>query len=214
MKEFNKIYIAKYGDFLTMRQLAEDLRTTQEAVYNIKRQMQRNGILEIYKNISDEEWEKLEKLKDWQIKFRYYKRSAIIQEKTKKEIYEELKTESIHEIVMKFDKYDYKKEEFDIDYMQEKDFEDEQWKEITNLNYKISNYGRIKNIQTNKLKKLKHQPYGMQVLLWKNSKSYTITISRLVAEMFIRHLEKNERAIHIDGNAKNNYYKNLKIVSM
>lgn len=114
---------------------------------------------------------------------------------------------------MSFPKYEYTKEDFNKDYMQEGDYPDEEWKKIGTLNYKISNYGRIKNIQTNKLKKLKHHPFGLQVSLWQNSKSYTVTVSRLVAEMFIRHLDANERAIHVDGNGKNNYYKNLKIVS-
>lgn len=53
----------------------------------------------------------------------------------------------------------------------------------------------------------------MQVLLWQNSKSYTVTISRLVANMFIRKVEKDERVTHINGDIRDNYYKNLKIVS-
>ena len=97
--------------------------------------------------------------------------------------------------------------------MQEEDFEGEEWRKIGNLNYEVSNYGRIKNLTTKKLKKLKHNRFGLQVLLWQNSKSYTITLSRLVAEMFIRHLGENERAIHINGKSRDNYYKNLKIVS-
>ena len=52
----------------------------------------------------------------------------------------------------------------------------------------------------------------MQVILWKNSKSYTITISRLVAEMFIRHVNSDEKVVHINKNIRDNYYKNLEIV--
>ncbi len=33
------------------------------------------------------------------------------------------------------------------------------------------------------------------------------------ASLFIRRLEKNERVRHLDGQVKNNYYKNLEIVS-
>ena len=122
-------------------------------------------------------------------------------------------TPTIDETIMQFPKYNYTKVDFNKDYMQKDDFEGEVWKRISNLHYEVSNYGRIKNTNTKKLKQLKHGKFGMQVLLWQNSKGYTITISRLVAEMFIRHLEKNERAIHINGNIKDNYYKNLRIVS-
>ena len=111
----------------------------------------------------------------------------------------------------KFEKYDYVEKEFSKNYM-EQNYKDEEWKEIKNLNYAISNYGRIKNTTTNKLKKLKYQVYGMQVILWKNSKSYTITISRLVAEMFIRHVNSDEKVVHINKNIRDNYYKNLEIV--
>ena len=136
--------------------------------------------------------------------------------KTDKEIFQDIIKAfriDIHELISKFPKYNYTKSEFDRDYMQEADYEDEEWKQIGNLNYLISNYGRIKNKTTKKLKQLKFQSYGMQVLLWKNSKSYTITISRLVAEMFIRHIEGNERVFHKNNNIRDNYYKNLYIKS-
>lgn len=212
MKEFNKIYLAKYESVLTTRQLAEDLKTTQKEITNTLNNLKANGVNEVYKEISDFEWEDLEKLKDEQIKIMYFKKSKILQEKLKKEILNAFKV-NLHEIIIGFPKYEYKKDDFNRDYMQEENYEGEEWKKIGNLNYEISNYGRIKNLTTKKLKKLKHNPYGMQVLLWQNSKSYTITISRLVAEIFIRHLENNERAIHINGNIRDNYYKNLKIVS-
>ena len=212
MKEFNKIYIAKYFHLLTIRQLAEDLHSTNEEVNVVLREMRENEMLFIYKNIAEEEWEELERLSDDEIRFKYYKKSKIIQKKALQSILNAFKVNQ-YETINSFPKFRYTKCDFDKEYMQEKDFEGEEWKQIYNLNYEISNYGRIKNKTTKKLKKLKHQIYGMQVLLWQNSKSYTITVSRLVAEMFIRHLEKDERATHIDGNAKNNYYKNLKIVS-
>ena len=212
MKEFNKIYLAKYESILTTRQLAEDLRTTQKEITNTLNNLKANGINEVYKEISDFEWENLEKLKDEQIKIMYFKKSKILQEKLRKEILNAFKV-NFHEFIMGFPKYEYKKDDFDKDYMQEEDFEGEEWRKIGNLNYEVSNYGRIKNLTTKKLKKLKCNRFGLQVLLWQNRKSYTITLSRLVAEMFIRHLEENERAIHINGNSRDNYYKNLKIVS-
>ena len=212
MKEFDKIYLAKYESVLTTRQLAEDLRTTQKEITNTLNNLKANGVNEVYKEISDFEWEDLEKLKDEQIKIMYFKKSKILQEKLKKEILNAFKV-NLHEVIMGFPKYKYKKDDFDKDYMKEEDFEGEEWRKIGNLNYEVSNYGRIKNLTTKKLKKLKHNRFGLQVLLWQNSKSYTITLSRLVAEIFIRHLGENERAIHINGNSRDNYYKNLKIVS-
>ena len=119
----------------------------------------------------------------------------------------------IYELMLKFPKYNYTKREFNRDYNQEADYEDEEWKQIGNLNYLVSNYGRIKNKTTKKLKQLKFQLYGMQVLLWQNSKSYTITVSRLVAAMFIRPLKENERVFHKNNNIRDNYYKNLYIKS-
>ena len=197
---------------MTTRQLAEDLRTTQKEITNTLNNLKANGVNEVYKEISDFEWEDLEKLKDEQIKIMYFKKSKILQEKLKKEILNAFKV-NLHEVIMQFPKYEYKQDDFDKDYMQEEDFEGEEWRKIGNLNYEVSNYGRIKNLTTKKLKRLKHNRFGLQVLLWQNSKSYTITLSRLVAEMFIRHLGENERAIHINGNSRDNYYKNLKIVS-
>ena len=49
--------------------------------------------------------------------------------------------------------------------------------------------------------------------LWNNGKGKMFTISRTVANYFIREVEENERVRHIDGQTKNNYYKNLEIVS-
>lgn len=212
MKEFDKIYLVKYESILSTRQLAEDLRDTQKEIVKSLSELKANGMYDVYKNISDYEWEQLKQLEDKQIKIKYFKESKAIQEKVKKELFNNFKA-NLHEIIMQFQKYECKKDNFDRDYMQEADYEDEEWRNIGNLNYKVSNYGRIKNTNTKKLKQLKYNRFGMQVLLWQNSKSYTITISRLVTEMFIRHLEKNERAIHINGNIRDNYYKNLKIVS-
>ena len=50
-------------------------------------------------------------------------------------------------------------------------------------------------------------------MLWKDSKGYLLTISRLVGSLFIREVNKDERVSHIDGNIRNNYYKNLMITS-
>lgn len=212
MKEFDKIYIAKYKDILTERQLAEDLNTGLENIKTVICDLEEKGLLDVYKNISDYEWESLENKTDEYILKKYLVKSIKYNEKVFKEIIKEFNI-NFKEVIMQFPKYLYTKEDFNRDYMQESDYEGEEWKQIGQLNYEISNYGRIKNTNTKKLKQLKHNKYGMQVLLWQNSKSYTITISRLVVEMFIKHLESNERVFHINNDIRDNYYKNLKIVS-
>lgn len=210
MKEFDKIYLAKYKDILTARQLSEDLRIGIEDINSTLNDLNEKGLLEIYKGISDDEWEKLENKTDRYILEKYLPKSRKYNEKVYRELIKQFQI-NFKEVIMQFEKYEYTKKEFDLDYMQDTDYEGEEWKKIGQLNYEISNYGRIKNINTKKLKQLKFNKYGMQVLLWQNSKSYTITISRLVAEMFIRHLEKNEKVFHINNNIRDNYYKNLEI---
>ena len=110
-----------------------------------------------------------------------------------------------------FEKFDYEKIKIRKTNLYENDFHNEEWKKIRKFNYEISNYGRIRNITTKKIKQQKFQRYGMQVILWDKSYGYTFTISRLVAIYFIRPLDVNERVFHKDKNIRNNYYLNLKI---
>ena len=49
--------------------------------------------------------------------------------------------------------------------------------------------------------------------LWNKGQGKMFTISRVVANYFIRPVKETERVIHLDGQTKNNYYKNLEIVS-
>lgn len=120
-------------------------------------------------------------------------------------------TDLIIYALSKFPKYDVIKYNFNFDY--NKTPKNEVWKDIPNFNYECSNYGRIRNITTKKLKQLRISRYGNQVMLWKDSKGYLLTISRLVGSLFIREVNKDERVSHIDGNIRNNYYKNLRITS-
>lgn len=110
-----------------------------------------------------------------------------------------------------FEKFDYEKIKIRKTNLYENDFYNEEWKKIRKFNYEISNYGRIRNITTKKIKQQKFQRYGMQVILWDKSYGYTFTVSRLVAIYFIRPLVVNERVFHKDKNIRNNYYLNLKI---
>ena len=89
----------------------------------------------------------------------------------------------------------------------------EEWKEIEGYNYSVSNYGRIKNNTSQKIKALRNGIYGYQVNLWNKSEAKMFTLSRLVANYFIRKVKDNERVIHKDQDIRNNYYKNLEIVS-
>ncbi len=91
--------------------------------------------------------------------------------------------------------------------------EDEVWKNIPNFEYSISNYGRIKNEKTKKLKNPRYHRWILQIDLYKDGKRYTVNLPRLEANIFIRTVMKNEKVIHIDGDSRNNFYKNLKIVS-
>ena len=93
-------------------------------------------------------------------------------------------TDLIIYAISKFPKYDVIKYNFNFDY--NKTPKNEIWKDIPNFNYECSNYGRIRNITTKKLKQLRISRYGNQVMLWKDSKGYLLTISRLVGSLFIR----------------------------
>lgn len=110
-----------------------------------------------------------------------------------------------------FKEFDCKKVELRKNNLYQNDFYNEKWKQIKNFNYEISNYGRVRNITTGKIKQQKFQRYGMQIVLWDKSYGYTFTISRLVAIYFLRPLKPDEKVIHKDKNIRNNHYLNLKI---
>lgn len=99
-------------------------------------------------------------------------------------------TDLINYALSKFPKYDAIKYNFNFDY--NKTPKNETWKIIPDFNYECSNFGRIRNITTKKLKQLRVSQYGNQVVLWKNSKGYIFTISRLVGNLFIREIKMNE----------------------
>ena len=212
MKEFDKIYIAKYDEILSNWQIGEDLEIRPDKVCTIKEELKESGLYDIYRNISDDEWDSLSNKSDMEILRTYLPRTQNFYEKIFDKVKKAFELEEL--AIYKSKVYKAKERIIKFDYFSENNFKDEEWKKIGQLNYEISNYGRIKNTQTKKLKQLKFQKYGMQVILWNNSKSCTITISRLVAEMFIKKLEKNERVFHRNGDIRDNYYKNLKIVKI
>ena len=207
MKEFDKIYVAKYEKVLTTRQLAEDLRTTQKELLNIIENLKAIGMIDVYKNIPDEEWEKLERQTDEQIRFKYYKYSETINKKYFMEILEFFEPKKPKFLI--FDQVNY-----ELKGIKDSVIIDEKWKKIPNFDYSMSNYGRTRNDKTKKIKSARIHRWMVQTDIYKNGKRYTISVPRAVASLFIRPLESWERVKYIDGDKRNNYYKNLEIVCM
>lgn len=205
MKEFDKIYIAKYKNILTKRQLAEDLRVSQNEIQNVIEELEKQKLIEIYNNISDIEWEKLEKKKDDEIKIKYYKYSKIINENCFKQIIKNFKETKLEFPIFSYVNYELKM-------IKDSAIVNERWKKIPGFEYSISDYGRTRNDKTKKIKPARMHRWMVQVDIYKDGKRYTINVSRMVANLFIRQLNTTERVTHIDGDKRNNYYKNLKIV--
>lgn len=95
--------------------------------------------------------------------------------------------------------------------MYKKDIE---WKEIYRSKFRIyyiSNYGDFKNVllKTGKEKILKNSLDGHGYYFSRVEKRITWSTHRLVAQAFIPNPENKKYVNHIDGNPKNNYYKNL-----
>lgn len=87
------------------------------------------------------------------------------------------------------------------------------WKDIPSFEglYKISEYGDILNIKTNKLKKLQLFANGYYYIdLWKDNKPYRYSIHRLVAICFIPNPDNLPIVLHKDNNKLNCHYTNLK----
>lgn len=90
---------------------------------------------------------------------------------------------------------------------------DEEWKQIPGFTYSLSNWGRVRNDKNGKIKSLRYHRWAIQTDIYKDGKRFTIDVPRLEAHLFIRFVKENERVTYIDGDRRNNYYKNLKIVS-
>lgn len=90
---------------------------------------------------------------------------------------------------------------------------DEEWKQIEDFNYSISNYGRLRNDKNGKIMSIRYTNWRLQGDIYKDGKKYTINIPRVEASLFIRKVLPEERVTYYDGDKRNNYYKNLKILS-
>lgn len=205
MKEFDKIYVAKYEKALSIRQLAEDLKSTSEEIENIVNNLNETGLMKIYKSIPDEEWERLEKYTDEKIRLRYYKQSKEIHKKAFGKIIKEFTEEKVEFEI--FDQVNY-----ELKQIANSTIKNEKWKKIPGFNYSMSNYGRTRNDVSKKIKAARIHRWMVQTDIYKDGKRYTISVPRMEASLFIRPLKSNERVTYIDGDKRNNYYKNLKIV--
>jgi len=94
--------------------------------------------------------------------------------------------------------------------------QDEEWRIIEGFHYSISNYGRIRNDKTKRIKEVRFRRWELKTDIYQDGKRYMVNIKRMVAECFVafRKLKENERVKCIDGNSKNTYYKNLKVVNI
>jgi hypothetical protein len=87
--------------------------------------------------------------------------------------------------------------------------------DLENVNYKVSNFGRVMNSKTNKIVKSRINPrtgYHM-VDICKNGVSRTCYLHRLVAKAFLQNLNNKECVDHIDGDKNNNNLSNLRYAS-
>lgn len=139
--------------------------------------------------------------------------------KSNKELWDEVIKEfsgldeilTLEELISKFEVFD--KFKWTVKGIVDKVIIDEEWKKIPEFNYSISNYCRIRNDKNGKLMRLRHHKWRIQTDIYKDGKKYTINVPRLCANLFIRKVEIDERVSFIDGDKRNTYYKNLKIVS-
>lgn len=102
--------------------------------------------------------------------------------------------------------------EWNLKGLKDKVIVEEVWKKIPQFEYSVSNYGRIRNDKNGKLKNPRYHNWIYQVDIYKNGKRYTVSVPRLEANLFIRKVMDDEKVTYIDGDRRNNYYKNLKII--
>ena len=111
----------------------------------------------------------------------------------------------------------------------------EEWKDIPNYEglYQVSNYGRVKRLNSISDLKSKNQHTSFiatrvvqekilknincknyfRVTLCKNSNKKIMQVHRLVAQAFLDNYSDELEVNHIDENTLNNYYKNLEMCS-
>ena len=171
MKEFDKIYVAKYYDAIEKWQICRDFYIKIDELESIVKDLKQTGLYDIYRKISDDEWEKLEKKKDSYIQKTYISKIP----KNYAKIFSEIVADFREEIPCYrylFEMYKPEDYKFEFDYFCEEDFEGEEWKNIPQFDYSLSNYGRLKNDKNGKLKALRHHRWIIQADIYKDGKRY------------------------------------------
>jgi len=90
----------------------------------------------------------------------------------------------------------------------------ENWKDIPEFNYQISDYGNIRSKKTGRILIKCNDKDGYHLItLCKGGKQWTRKVHRLVAQIFIENPNNLSEVNHIDGDKKNNVVYNLEWVS-
>lgn len=90
----------------------------------------------------------------------------------------------------------------------------EEWKDIPNFEglYRVSNFGNVWSLKTNKMMQLVPDKYGsLLISLRFKDKQKQYTLHKLVASVFIPEFNSWSKVTHVDGNKHNNRIDNLKI---
>lgn len=93
---------------------------------------------------------------------------------------------------------------------------EEIWKNIKEYKgkYQVSNKGRVKNTNTNKILSQSTNNCGYyRVSLYSNKITKVVDVHRIVAETFINNPKNKKEVNHIDGNKANNNINNLEWVT-
>lgn len=88
---------------------------------------------------------------------------------------------------------------------------DERWAPIRGFpNYEISDYGRVRNIKTDRILKTSINDKGYEVVcLSRSGRQFIKKIHIMVAEAFVEKYYDDTYSTHRDYNRLNNYYDNL-----
>lgn len=94
-------------------------------------------------------------------------------------------------------------------------FVNEEWKSISNSNYEVSNYGRVRRFYKYKYRYLKtFRKSSTQIIkLHINGKYKNYNVAKLVVESFKRKLNPNEVVYHKNGIISDNQLSNLEIIT-
>lgn len=98
---------------------------------------------------------------------------------------------------------------------------DEIWKPIKGYKgfYEVSNKGRVRSVERldargqhrkSKIMSVKKIQNSKKVTFFRNGKSKTFTLKKLVADAFLEAPKADEKLVYVDGNPENNCVENLK----